>query len=249
MRNLIKDERLLEVLKVFKEKLGYDIDAEPVRQDPVVFLASISKQNEKYICHYEVSKQIPHYAWFHELMHVCLDIESGIDYYAYSKKVAHITGVRHINALLAGMFSHRTIWERGEKYGFSEKEHWNNVINNLIQKIHRNPDWGKSVVHQELLISYRALLTADSILSYAHDEAKQDLIRIAEIHQPQALALAQEVCQHCTTVDLFSPEGFDDLPKKLLRIMRLPQEILVPVPRGTPDPDFFLKQIVPILQG
>jgi hypothetical protein len=132
---LIADSRLLSILAVIEEYLGYKIETAPMPQDHKALAAcSLHLENNKFILLY-IEDELPLQETIcHELMHIVLSIEGYPAFRFINLFFWYPTEYRtQIVTMLSNLVLHIEVWKLTDTLGFNEQNYYS--LTELIRRI------------------------------------------------------------------------------------------------------------------
>jgi hypothetical protein len=142
--------------------------------------------------------------------------------------------------VIANLFPHIEVWERGSQPGFSEADMWNEDIElNLIPKVTKL--WPAHTLYPALPEPCQALCLAQALLSPASRASRRRLRQAAGVHLPQVLERADAILRSCTEYGRPFPLSLEFALKEVLNTAKLPEDSLLLEFPATASPEFLAR--------
>jgi hypothetical protein len=237
MRELITDQKLLKILDIVENKLGYIItkDIMPEQERPIC-QCGIREKEGKFLLKYFLDEIPDHATLCHELMHI-------VQYFdGFPLRYDYLSAINNIGLMIIrftyNLILHIDIWEFVETLGFDESNFYNidNVIN--FFKNYEIENWAKNP-WEIVFISFDI---AQALLRKNIEEKKEQLISVTNQNLQQSLQLAKHIINIINKYDKINPMTFPSAFFAILNFFGFPNGSVILI--DFKDKDEYLRKSI-----
>lgn len=240
MRQFTQDQKIQALIDIVEKQLGYPIRALQLTEAEFRRLrCGIQRHSEKLTFRYYPGAIYSSEELCHELMHITLYIE-GWPFMLVERDLQKTHGAQFMEEIIANLFQHIEVWQRGITLGYSEYEMWDKDIEQRLIPLVINKSLAHTVSGPALRESCQALCLAQALLSPASRASRNRLKQVARKNLPGALEQAETIRRVCGEYGQSFPKSLEAALQKVLSIARMPQETLLCEFPSTASPDFFV---------
>ncbi|MGL4982394.1 MAG: hypothetical protein ACRC4W_06045 [Treponemataceae bacterium] len=218
-KDFVTDEKLLQILAIIEDELGYQITAEPMSEDhSKSSYASIAIGVRGAILLYPSHQKPAQETLCHELMHVVLWLEGYNLVVGITEEIDYIIEIKNT---IASLVLHQEIWKMTKELGFNEEKLLDPSL--LINQINNH--------HQEsLLTNFRTTSRiAQALLSPISKQKKEQVCDAAVENIPRLLEKAVKWVAIISDCEKLTPQAYEQATSTIIEtiINQKPNFLLV----------------------
>jgi hypothetical protein len=225
------------MLEEIEKFLGYPIKAEPM---PLGYQklasCSINFSPERGWCLWYIPETKANQALYcHELSHLVLLIEGWPSFIVDTPIPKEDYRINTIH-MLTNLVSHIEVWKMVRLLGFDETTYFDPGLQELIQLV----ESGHLLIgaYPTTILPCRAAYLAQGLLGPAESETQMRLRNVASHTMPQALELADSICQVFERLEPLSPQLCVEALSDICGLLKIHRGILIASWPDRVDPNF-----------